>query len=80
MSRDEERKFLHELANPLSIVHGNLKLALRKLQVLQNENASLRPREFHERLQKAMEACERAVAMLVERRKTLQQDDSQVAS
>jgi hypothetical protein len=80
MSQEDERKFLHELANPLSIVHGNIRIMMRKLQALQAQSGHLSPEEFQERLQKAMEACERVVASLAERRKSLYEKDGKAAS
>jgi signal transduction histidine kinase len=69
MSLEDERKFLHDVANPLSIAHGNLKIALRKMEGVTDKNAQ--QREVLERLHKAIEACEKIAKQLGDRRKTL---------
>ncbi|HET9240972.1 MAG TPA: hypothetical protein VFO10_27145 [Oligoflexus sp.] len=69
MSFEDERKFLHDVANPLSIAHGNLKIALRKMDGLKDQGAEYR--EVLERLTKAMEACEKMAKQVGDRRQTL---------
>ncbi len=69
MNSDEERKFLHDVANPLSIAHGNLKIALRKMDGLKGQDLELR--EVIERVQKALEACEKMAKQVGERRQAL---------
>ncbi len=69
MNSDEERKFLHDVANPLSIAHGNLKIALRKMDALKGQDLELR--EVIERVQKALEACEKMAKQVGDRRQAL---------
>ncbi len=69
MNSDEERKFLHDVANPLSIAHGNLKIALRKMDALKGQELELR--EVVERVQKALEACEKMAKQVGDRRQAL---------
>ncbi len=69
MANDDERKFLHDIANPLSIAHGNLKIALRKLDAVKEQAPELR--EILERVNKAMEACEKMAKQVGDRRQVL---------
>lgn len=80
MSFEEERKFLHDVANPLSIAHGNLKIALRKMDGIKDMDPQVR--EVLERLNKAMEACEKMAKQVGERRQVLmdKQQNNQAAS
>ena len=68
MSALEERKFMHDLANPIAIAQGNIKLTLRKLKKDQN---SLTVEQIIERLTKASEAFDRVTDMMSERRSNL---------
>ncbi|WP_141736005.1 hypothetical protein [Oligoflexus tunisiensis] len=72
MSFEEERKFLHDVANPLSIAHGNLKIALRKMDGMNDQDPILR--DVLERLHKAMEACEKMAKQVGDRRQALMDD------
>lgn len=69
MAFEDERKFLHDVANPLSIAHGNLKIALRRMDGLKNQEPDLR--DILDRLQKAMEACEKMAKQLGDRRQAI---------
>jgi hypothetical protein len=77
MSFEEERKFLHDVANPLSIAHGNLKLALRKMEKAKGEDPELQ--EILERMQKAMEACEKMARQVGDRRQLLMDKEQKTA-
>ena len=68
MSAQEERKFMHDLANPISIAQGNVKLVIRKLQ---KDKESFDPDQIISRLQKASDAFETVMEMLGERRRIL---------
>jgi hypothetical protein len=78
MSFDDERKFLHDVANPLSIAHGNLKIALRKLDAFKDQDPQIR--EAMERLNKAVEACEKMSKQVGDRRQTLMSKDQSPAA
>lgn len=78
MSFEDERKFLHDVANPLSIAHGNLKIALRKMDGLKDQGSELR--EVQERLNKAMEACEKMAKQVGDRRQALMDKDQKPAA
>jgi archaellum component FlaC len=78
MSFEGERKFLHDVANPLSIAHGNLKIALRRMDGLKDQNPEMR--EVLERLNKAMEACEKMVKQLGDRRQVLMDKEQNPAA
>lgn len=78
MSFEGERKFLHDVANPLSIAHGNLKIALRKMDGLKDQNPDMR--EVLERLNKAMEACEKMAKQVGDRRQALMDKQNSAAS
>lgn len=69
MSFEDERKFLHDVANPLSIAHGNLKIALRKMDGIKDQGTEFQ--EILERLTKAMEACEKMAKQVGDRRQAL---------
>jgi len=69
MSFEDERQFLHDVANPLSIAHGNLKIALRKMEGVTDNDPQIR--EVLERLNKAMEACEKMAKQVGDRRQAL---------
>lgn len=61
----EQRKFLHDLANPLAIAQGNLRIVIDKLiaeGVLEDSDPKL------QRLQKALRACQQMNVLIVERR------------
>ncbi len=77
MPCEDERKFLHDISNPLSIVHGNLKIALRKMDPL--KEADPQCLEVIERLGKAIEACDRIVKQVGERRQFLLDGQNQAA-
>jgi hypothetical protein len=78
MSFEEERKFLHDVANPLSIAHGNLKLALRKMEKAKGQDPELQ--EILERMQKAMEACEKMAKQVGDRRQSLMDKEQKTAA
>jgi signal transduction histidine kinase len=78
MAFEDERKFLHDLANPLSIAHGNLRIALRKMDGLGEKDPQVR--EVLERLNKAMEACEKMAKQVADRRQVLMEKQNQAAS
>ena len=78
MSFEEERKFLHDVANPLSIAHGNLKIALRKLDGVIDKDPQLR--EVLERLNKAMDACEKMAKQVGDRRQVLMEKQQSPAA
>jgi hypothetical protein len=78
MSSEEERKFLHDVANPLSIAHGNLKIALRKLDAMKGQDPLVL--EVLERLNKAMEACEKMAKQVGDRRQVLMDKQDSAAS
>lgn len=78
MSFEDERKFLHDVANPLSIAHGNLKIALRKLDGIKDQDPQVR--EVLDRLNKAMEACEKMAKQVGDRRQALMDKQNQAAS
>ncbi len=75
MGATDERKFLHDLANPLSVAQGNAKIALRKLEQLQMKGEPFSPQEFRERLVKIMGACDKLTAAVNERRAQLQAEE-----
>lgn len=62
---ESERKFLHDLSNPLSIAYGNIKLITGKLE---KDIHSMDVPGILDRLQKAVRNFERANALLDERR------------
>ncbi|MDQ3233796.1 MAG: hypothetical protein M3Q07_18420 [Pseudobdellovibrionaceae bacterium] len=78
MSFEDERKFLHDVANPLSIAHGNLKIALRKLDSFKDMDPQLR--EVLDRLNKALDACDKMAKQVGERRQELMDKQSPAAS
>ena len=64
----DQRKFLHDIANPLAVAQGNLRIALDKIK----KDAALAdddPRVI--RLQKALSACDEMNHLLIERRNHL---------
>ncbi len=61
----KERQFIHDLANPLAIAQGNIKLTLRKLS---KDPASLSSEQMVTRLQKINDSLERMAVILSERR------------
>lgn len=67
----EERKFLHDLSNPLAVGYGNMRIIGKKLDTIENasEVAGLK---IGERVQKALESFEKVSAMLKERKKYLE--------
>ncbi|NRA65092.1 MAG: hypothetical protein HRU19_11460 [Pseudobacteriovorax sp.] len=73
MSSDE-RKFIHDICNPLAIAQGNVKLIIRKLK----KNSISDLSEVLERLDKAAEAFDRVDDLIEDRREWLksQQDQS----
>lgn len=75
MPFEDERKFLHDISNPLSIAHGNLKIALRKMDPLKEIDPQCL--EIIERLNKAIEACDRMVKQVGERRQILLEGQNQ---
>ena len=77
MNIQSERKFLHNLANPMAIAQGNIKLVLRKL--LKNSE-SLSTEEIIDRLSKASDAFDRITDMMAERRTDVIQAEEKVNS
>jgi len=69
MASENDRKFLHDLANPLSIVNGNVKIALRKIERLSTQQPELK--EIVEKLLKASHACETMMSQLSDKRQHL---------
>ena len=67
----EERKFIHDLANPIAIAQGNIKLTVRKLK---KNASSLTTDEIIERLEKSCEAFDRMGELIEERRSALTSD------
>lgn len=78
MSLEDERKFLHDVINPLAIAQGNLKMALRKMDGLKEQNAQAQ--DVWEKLNRAMDACEKMVKLVNDRRQTLMDKKDQEAS
>jgi archaellum component FlaC len=78
MSFEDERKFLHDVANPLSIAHGNLKIALRKMDGIKDQSPDFQ--EVLERLTKAMEACEKMAKQVGDRRQALMDKEQKPAA
>ncbi len=78
MSFEDERKFLHDVANPLSIAHGNLKIALRKMDSVKDQGPELQ--EVLERLNKAMQACEKMAKQVGDRRQALMDKEQKPAA
>ncbi len=74
----DERKFLHDISNPLAVVHGNLRITLRKMEQAQEANPQLS--EFIEKLNKAMDACERINKAISVRRDEILRSQDQDAS
>jgi K+-sensing histidine kinase KdpD len=70
----EERKFLHDLSSPLAIAHGNLKILIRRLK----SDEPLDTEEHNQRLDHALQACDRLARMISERRKRLIDSESAV--
>lgn len=67
-----ERKFIHDLANPLAIAQGNIKLVLRNI----SKNPGTLPSEqVMTRLQKINDSIERISAMLSDRRQSIVESD-----
>tara|TARA_B100001094_G_scaffold326452_1_gene382663 strand:+ start:651 stop:902 length:252 start_codon:yes stop_codon:yes gene_type:complete len=64
----KERKFLHDLSNPLAIGYGNCKIILTKLT---KDSDSLSKADIIKRLEKAVTAFERANGLIAERREYL---------
>ncbi len=61
----EQRRFLHDLSNPLAIAQGNLRIVIDKLKkdaVLDEADPRL------QRLEKALAACQQINVLLVDRR------------
>jgi nitrogen-specific signal transduction histidine kinase len=67
-SNDSERKFLHDLSNPLAIVYGNAKLIHMKLE---KDKSSLTIEAIFEKLDKMVTQLERVNAMLEERKQKI---------
>ena len=65
MGAQEERKFMHDLSNPMAIAQGNIKLTLRKLK---KDEGAMTISEIIERLEKTSEAFERINEMMSLRR------------
>lgn len=78
MSFEDERKFLHDVANPLSIAHGNLRIALRKIDAVKDQTPELR--DIVERLSKAMEACEKMSKQVGDRRQVIMEKEQNSAA
>ena len=65
MGNKEEREFLHDLSNSLSIAQGNVKLVLRKLS---KDPSSLSTEDIVLRLEKAGDAFDRISVQITDRR------------
>ncbi len=76
MSLSDERKFLHDLANPLAVAQGGTRIALRRLEQLQMQSEVLTVAEFKERLQKILGACDKIAQLLNERRTLMSSQDT----
>ena len=70
----KERQFIHDLANPLAIAQGNIKITLRKLN---KDPDSLSSEQIFTRLQKVNESLERMANMLSERRQAIIDSEEQ---
>lgn len=68
IAQQNESRFLHDLSSPLTITHGNLKILIKKVELDQEFNNR---EDYLKRLKHAMDACERIVEMLAERRQHL---------
>ncbi len=77
MSLEEQRKFLHDLANPLSVLQGNLRIAVRTLEASNQQNPELV--EVLKRLSKAMESSSKINSLLSERRQNLLNQQEKIA-
>ena len=70
---ENERKFLHDLANPLAIAYGNLRLLYGKME----KDINAVPIEaIRERLTKIINNFDRANDLLDQRRKWLRERDT----
>ena len=61
----DERYFLHELLNAVAVTQGNLRIAVRRVEQGQN------PLEELDRLQKALEGCDRIAKLLQDMRELI---------
>ena len=68
MDSNDERKFLHDLSNPVPIGYGNLRIIVSKLQKTPD---ALSTEQLLERLSIAVDAFERVNDLLADRRKYL---------
>lgn len=66
----EERKFLHDLSNPLAIGYGNIRIAFKKLEAI-SEDAEAPANQVVDRLKKAIDAFERVNEILEIRKKAI---------
>ena len=72
---ESERKFLHEMSNPLAIGFGNIKILLSKLQKTQNDISA----EYTiDKVSKALDALERVNRLIEERRRELKEEEANV--
>lgn len=71
----DERKFIHDLSNPISIALGNLRLITKRWE--ENPNESPSP-EMLGQMEKVMENFEKIVELVAERRRALQQNASNI--
>ncbi len=78
MSLEEQRNFLHDLANPLSVLQGNLRIAMRALEASNPQNPELA--EVMNRLNKVMESSKKINSLLSERRQNLHNQQEKNAS
>ena len=64
---DDERKFLHDLSNPLAVVYGNLQLIVAKLE---KDLTSYEPALMLHKLQRSVQYLD-TVADLLDKRRVL---------
>lgn len=72
MLNGEERKFLHDLANPVAIAQGNIKLVHRALQ---KDPESWNHDSIREKLSKAAAAFDRVTDLMNSRRMALIEEE-----
>ncbi len=71
----DERKFIHDLSNPISIALGNLRLIARRW----DEDPEVHPTtEMLARMEKVMENFEKIIELVAERRRALHQNASNI--
>ena len=65
---EPEQKFLHDISNPLSVGYGNLRLVVMKMK---KDINSLEKDKILERLEKSLDAFDKATQLLSDRRTVL---------